>query len=162
MTNESSSIKCEVIKTRYSCRAFDENEKIDENEILCLIAAASLAPSSFNEQPWRFRIINDSLSIKSIVHNENLWVSRAACVIAVYVKDASQSSKAILAIGAAIENMLLEATSRSIGSCWINAEKEDVETIGDNTFRLISYVVLGKERYKLNRTSRLDIEQIII
>lgn len=44
----------DVIKNRWSARAFSDKNLSDEH-ILTLIEAASWAPSSINEQPWRYR-----------------------------------------------------------------------------------------------------------
>jgi nitroreductase len=44
----------DLIKQRWSARAFSEKE-LSEEQLLTLIEAASWAPSSMNEQPWRYR-----------------------------------------------------------------------------------------------------------
>ena len=44
----------EEFLTRSSRRAFDENNRLTEEQLLSLFEAARWAPSSFNGQPWRF------------------------------------------------------------------------------------------------------------
>ncbi len=44
----------DLIKNRWSARAFSSQNLSDEH-LLTLIEAASWAPSSINEQPWRYR-----------------------------------------------------------------------------------------------------------
>ncbi len=44
----------EVIKNRWSTRAFDKNYQIGDDEILSILEAARWSPSSKNSQPWRF------------------------------------------------------------------------------------------------------------
>ncbi|MFN0214602.1 MAG: nitroreductase family protein [Saprospiraceae bacterium] len=44
----------DLIKNRWSARAFSDQDITDE-QLLTLIEAASWAPSSINEQPWRYR-----------------------------------------------------------------------------------------------------------
>lgn len=44
----------DLIRNRWSARAFSEQD-LNEDQILTLIEAASWAPSSMNEQPWRYR-----------------------------------------------------------------------------------------------------------
>lgn len=44
----------DLIKERWSARAFSD-QKISEADLHTLIEAASWAPSSMNEQPWRYR-----------------------------------------------------------------------------------------------------------
>lgn len=42
---------------RKSIRLYDENVKIDHEEMLAMIREATLAPSSVNMQPWRFVVV---------------------------------------------------------------------------------------------------------
>jgi len=44
----------DVIRQRWSPRAFDASRDIAREDLLRLFEAARWAPSSFNEQPWRF------------------------------------------------------------------------------------------------------------
>ncbi len=44
----------EMFIERWSPRAFDKNFEISEDSLKALMAAARWAPSSFNDQPWRF------------------------------------------------------------------------------------------------------------
>ena len=44
----------ELIRKRWSPRSFDVNRAIAENDLQTLFEAASWAPSSMNEQPWRY------------------------------------------------------------------------------------------------------------
>ncbi len=44
----------DLIKNRWSARAFSDQD-ISEEHLLTLVEAASWAPSSMNEQPWRYR-----------------------------------------------------------------------------------------------------------
>jgi len=44
----------EMFIERWSPRAFDKNFEISEESLKALVGAARWAPSSFNDQPWRF------------------------------------------------------------------------------------------------------------
>jgi len=44
----------ELIASRWSPRAFDSATEITDSDLLLILEAARLAPSAFNEQPWRF------------------------------------------------------------------------------------------------------------
>lgn len=48
----------EIVYGRKSVKVFDENYKIDRNEMLEIINKAVKAPSSVNLQPWRFVIVD--------------------------------------------------------------------------------------------------------
>lgn len=43
-----------LIKNRWSPRAFDKTKEVSDEQLRKLFDAARWAPSSFNEQPWRF------------------------------------------------------------------------------------------------------------
>jgi nitroreductase len=43
-----------LITNRWSPRAFDANEIISSEDLYAILEASRLAPSAFNEQPWRF------------------------------------------------------------------------------------------------------------
>ncbi len=45
-----------LIANRWSPRAFDSNFVISDTDLKLIIEAARLAPSAFNEQPWRYLI----------------------------------------------------------------------------------------------------------
>ena len=47
----------ELIRHRWSPRAFDASRAIDRADLLRLFEAARWAPSSLNEQPWRFIVV---------------------------------------------------------------------------------------------------------
>lgn len=44
----------DLIANRWSPRAFDVDSKISDDDLLLILEAARLAPSAFNEQPWRY------------------------------------------------------------------------------------------------------------
>ena len=47
----------ELIRRRWSPRAFDATHAVPRKELLRLFEAARWAPSSRNEQPWRFIVV---------------------------------------------------------------------------------------------------------
>jgi nitroreductase len=43
-----------LLANRWSPRAFDVADMISKDDLLAILEAARMAPSAFNEQPWRF------------------------------------------------------------------------------------------------------------
>ena len=43
-----------LIINRWSPRALDVDDAISNDDLYAILEAARLAPSAFNEQPWRF------------------------------------------------------------------------------------------------------------
>src|SRR5438046_542077 len=50
----------DVIRHRWSPRAFDADRAVSLDSLRTLFEAARWAPSSFNEQPWRFVVADRS------------------------------------------------------------------------------------------------------
>ncbi len=125
-----------TILERRSIRSF-EDKKLSKETILEVIEAGRNAPSGCNSQPWYFTVVTnkvllDEISLKTKelmktfpketlrlkANNPNYHVFfDAPCVVFVsYHKDAPTP---IEDISAATQNILLQAESMGIGSCWI-------------------------------------------
>ncbi|MEO1783497.1 nitroreductase [Thermodesulfobium sp. 4217-1] len=136
----------EIIKSRRSVRKFKditvESEKIDR-----LIEAAMWAPSAMNSQPWAFVVIQDKAVLQTISDNskklllENMTnfpalekyrgvlekddfniFYNAPVLITIYAKDNGLYSKEDTALAA--QNLMLEAHSIDLGTCWIGFARE--------------------------------------
>lgn len=163
-----------IIVNRHSCRFF-ENKDIDIDVINKILKAASLAPSVHNIQPWRFRLVDSKETIFDLskVMKRNTWIKDVNIVIAVYgVKSNANDMKITLSIGACIENMLLEAESLGVGTCWIGEciENEDeINLILENDndkYKLYSLVAVGYENKRIKKlsqkTQKKGISQILV
>lgn len=78
-----------VIKKRWSPRAFT-GEKVDPDKLQRIFEAARWAPSSFNEQPWRFIV-----GIKG----DDTWDKLYDCLVEFNQKWAVNAQVLVLAIG---------------------------------------------------------------
>lgn len=135
----------EALRNRHSIRVFT-GEPVDRDTIQDVIDAATLAPSSFNSQPWHFHVAMgktrqqagevmamttqylqeyvDGLSPEMLDHAAQFYANlgNAPVVVAVSVQtlsDPDMDYNATLAAGAAIENLLLRAADRGLGACSI-------------------------------------------
>lgn len=76
----------EAIETRRAYRSL-EDAKISKELMEDLAECARLAPSCFNNQPWRFIFVHDRNVLKSLneaLSKGNEWVHSASMVIAVF------------------------------------------------------------------------------
>src|SRR5258708_22638273 len=48
----------EILSRRWSGRAIDPDRPVDRETVETLLEAARVAPSCFNEQPWRFLVFD--------------------------------------------------------------------------------------------------------
>jgi nitroreductase len=111
----------ELLARRKSPRAFDPNRRVSRLAIRTLLEAARVAPSCFNEQPWRFLIFDarepEALEqARSCLSPGNSWARRAPVLILSiaaerWSRDGSPNRWAEHDVGLASENLALQATS---------------------------------------------------
>ena len=78
----------QAIMERRAYRSFDPVE-ITEELIENLAASAQLAPSCFNNQPWRYVFVYDPVVLKqmhTVLSSGNEWVQKASLIIVVLSK----------------------------------------------------------------------------
>lgn len=84
------------IKTRFSNRAL-RTEAVSQETLEALVEAASLAPSCFNEQPWRFFVAQGERKeklLKTLTPMNQEWAGRApVLMLTVAKKTFSQGGK---------------------------------------------------------------------
>ena len=115
----------DVLKHRWSPRAFDARP-IEPEKLRSLFEAARWAPSSFNDQPWRFIVgtKDDPATFKrileSLVEVNQAWAKNAAVLILAVAKlkfDHSGESNrhAFHDVGLAVGNLIVQATDLGLG-----------------------------------------------
>jgi nitroreductase len=116
----------EVIRDRWSPRAFDPSRPVRREDLLRLFEAARWAPSSGNEQPWRFVVIDRAGSpgafealLGSLTGRNPLWARTVPVFVVVAVRetlerDESVNRHAWYDAGQAVALLVLQATSMGI------------------------------------------------
>lgn len=147
----------EAIKSRRSVRRFRQ-EPVSKEILLELVEAARCAPSAANRQPLEF-VIADSEEQTSQIFAQLAWAGyvrplrdppagkRPVAYIIVLV----HTEKAMAEFGkvdaaAAIENILLAAQGKGIGSCWLGSiNRDELREILDipDKYDIDSVVALG-------------------
>jgi len=123
------------ILARRSIRGGFADRPVTEADMLDLVEAGIHAPSGSNTQSVRFVIINTPNEISRIGKIRGNAIAGARGLIAVFVDRAVVDwsirhngelwkKLAYQDSAAAIQNMLLLATAKGIGSCWISAYEE--------------------------------------
>ena len=158
------------IKTRRSARQFNKRH-IEKTKLDKILEAGRWAPSGLNNQPWKFVVIRDSAlkaRLAGLTESSDVLL-RANMAIAVFLdKEAMYNrDKDMQAIGASIQNMLLEAESLGLGACWLGEilnRKEDAKKllkIG-SFFELAAVVALGYPARGRRASRRKSIKSIIL
>ena len=124
----------ELIKGRRSIRRF-KPDPIPEEDLREILEAAIWAPSSGNTQDWKFIVVRNP-GLKTKLAEAAGWQSfiMEAPVVIVVCADLERAREAygergvelysIQDTAAAIQNMLLMAHAKGIGSCWVGAFSE--------------------------------------
>lgn len=149
----------EAIIQRRAYRSLEEVE-ITEELVKDLAEHASLAPSCFNHQPWRYDFIygGESLEgVKSSLSKGNEWAHAASMIIAVYSRvdydcDLKGREYYLFDTGLSVGVMLLRATELGLVAHPIagydeNAAKKALG-IGDD-MKLITLIVVGRKTEKI-------------
>lgn len=168
--SEMPELLCTAIDKRFSCRLFDADRIVPADAVDKLILAASKAPSGKNGQPWRFRVLSEG-NIKSIAEllTQNKWLSKVKQCIAVFLDSEKiyDMQKDTMAVGACVENMILEAAANDIQSCWIgecNNFQDEINRILDigNRYILMAIVAIGNGRRIGLQPPKLAIQELMI
>jgi len=113
-----------IIKNRRSIRKF-KPKQVEGKKILNILESGRWAPSGYNNQPWRFFIVKDKKIIENIAVMTNKFDEKTiknsiACILVYADKKAIYNDEQDnLAMGACIQNMLLEACEQGLGACWV-------------------------------------------
>jgi nitroreductase len=113
----------DLIKNRWSARAFSEQDITDE-QLLTLIEAASWAPSSMNDQPWRYRYaLRGTAAFEEmwacLLLGNQPWSKHAAALLLCtakknFTKNGSPNRHALHDTGMANAFLMLQATEMGI------------------------------------------------
>lgn len=116
----------EVLARRWSPRAFVERA-IDPGVLESLLEAARWAPSSSNEQPWRFLVATKSDTVAydrllaCVLEGNRKWAFRAPVLILsvtrlTFEDEGKPNRHAFHDAGMALENLLLQATALGLAA----------------------------------------------
>jgi nitroreductase len=113
----------EIIAKRWSARAFS-TRPVEFSKLLSVLEAARWAPSSRNEQPWRYIVFTDDnpdmlKKAQSVLKEINDYAKRAPILICAiskktYSENGSPNRLHFHDLGAANENMFLEAFNQGL------------------------------------------------
>lgn len=161
-----------LLLSRVSSRAFSE-ERLTEDELMALFEAARWAPSSYNNQPWRFVYARrgekewDTLFNVLIDFNKS-WTNKADTLVAVISRNNFEHNNkpartAHLDTGAAWMSLAIEAHSRNIIAHGM--EGFDADALKKNlqipdSFTVEAMIAIGKQGNKEDLSEELKKREI--
>jgi nitroreductase len=151
-----------LILNRWSPRSMT-GEELDEQDIMPLFEAARWAPSSFNNQPWRFIYAKRDTGhwdrlFNLLVDTNKLWAKNAALLVVVISRKNFEFNEKPARThqfdaGSAWQNLALEAHSRGIvahGMQGFDYEKARVDLGIPVDFEVMAMIAIGKKAPKEN------------
>jgi nitroreductase len=145
-----------IFVNRWSPRSMT-GEEIDEEVLMSLFEAARWAPSSFNNQPWRFIYSKREDSewtkfLDLLVEGNKIWAKDAGVLVVVISrKNFEYNEKPSIThqfdTGAAWENLALEASIRGIvahGMQGFDYHKARVDLSIPDLFDIMAMIAIGK------------------
>ncbi len=136
-----------------------------------VLEAGRWAPSGLNNQPWRFLVVKDPLRKRSLARLTSCGtVIRSAPVLIAVCLDHRSSyhrEKDLMAIGACIQNMLLEADALDLGTCWLgeilNQRQRVEQTLGiGRPLEFLALIALGTPLKKPGWPRRKPLEKLML
>ena len=120
----------DVVNNRVSTRSFS-TKMVDDKDILEILSYAQKSPSWMNKQCWRFIVIKNPGTIQDIAKTSiiNRWIKQAPVLI-IACADPRQSGFEndieyyIVDVSIAMEHIVLAATNKKLGTCWIGGFNE--------------------------------------
>ncbi|MBO5711701.1 MAG: nitroreductase family protein [Acholeplasmatales bacterium] len=159
----------DYILNRRSVRKYDLSKKISDEELKDLCRYGEAAPSARRQSSREYIIINNQEIINELskVSKGSMILSECNTVIAVVGKDPSTLVTPHMQaqdLSAAVENILLAATKKGYGSCWIGIypleermkPANDILKVNDNRF-VFALIALG---YPLNSECFYDANKL--
>ena len=125
-----------LIRKRRSIRRF-QDKQIERDKMNKIIQSALLSPSSKNNNPWKFIIIDDKkllVKLSDAKMGGSQFLSKTPLAIAV-LADPEQSDVWIEDASIATTLMIMTAQDLGLGSCWIQIrERKHSERISSEEF----------------------------
>jgi nitroreductase len=132
-------------------------EELSDDDMMSLFEAARWAPSSSNNQPWRFIYAKRNTEywdklFNLMVEGNKLWAKTAALLVVVISRKNFEHNKKPsktyqYEAGSAWENLALEATSRGLsahGMAGFDYEKARTDLNIPDNFDVMAMIAIGK------------------
>lgn len=145
----------DVLEQRWSPRAFDRDEVLDENLLGPAFEAARWSPSSGNSQPWTFMVgfRGDDVFqtiVGTMASGNQVWAEHAGAVVAniasVVDAEGNPQSHAVYDLGQAVAHFSVQATAEGLMVHQMGGF--DAQTLGrelglDSSQRVVTLMAVG-------------------
>lgn len=115
----------ELVKNRYSCRAYQPRQ-VEQEKLDYIMECVRFAPSAVNKQPWLFRIVSREEEKEKLqqCYNRDWFKTAPMYIIASVLHDeewvrADGKHHGDIDIAIAVEHLCLAATEQGLATCWV-------------------------------------------
>ena len=110
----------DLIKNRRSMRKFTGQE-LSQDEVVALLKAALMSPSSKRTNPWQFVVVDDRDTLKKLSFCKDMGAAFLADAAMAIVVMADPLASDVWIEDAAIASLMiqLQAEDLGLGSCWV-------------------------------------------
>lgn len=161
----------DIIRQRRSIRQYKEKIPPDP-DIKKILEAARWAPSGLNNQPWRFLVVKDKAEKDGLApftkYGDTIKDAPVAIVVFMDIADSYNRDKDLMAIGACIQNMMLQAYSMGLGTCWMGEilnKKDEVMKylkVGAEDLEFLALLTLGYPDEEVTQGRRKPFKSIVL
>ncbi len=169
-----------LIQKRRTIRKY-QDRPVEREKILRCIEAARLGPSAENVQPWRFIILDDPALRERVarkafsgIYFTTRWAIKAPVLVVILAKLDVITNRIgaylqncqfyLLDIGAAVQQMALQALELDIGTSWLgwfNGKKVRRELNIPDKYHVVAMMSMGHiERWPRHEKPRRTMEEI--
>jgi len=162
----------DLIEKRRSIRSYKPQD-VEEEKLNYILQAFRKAPSAKNLQPWKLIVVKDKKKISdlSIACNNQTFLSEAPILIVACAKEdeafevmGGYMNSYPIDTALALEHLVLAATEKGLGTCWIGAFKEklvkDLLDVPDNV-RVVAITPVGYPATEGGVRGRKPISKIV-
>lgn len=162
----------DLIEKRKSIRSYKPQD-VEEEKLNYILQAFRKAPSAKNLQPWKLIVVKDKKKISdlSIACNNQTFISEAPVLIVACAKEdeaygvmGGYMNSYPVDIALALEHLILAATEKGLGTCWIGAFKEKLVKglldVPDNV-RVVAITPVGYPAIEGRTRGRKPISEIV-
>ena len=115
----------ELVKNRYSCRAY-KSINVEKEKLDYILECVRFAPSAVNKQPWLFHIVGNEEEKTKLqqCYNRDWFKTAPMYIIASILHDeewirADGKHHGNIDIAIAVEHLCLAATEQGLATCWV-------------------------------------------
>lgn len=117
----------ELVRTRRSMRKFTE-EELTQDEVVALLRAALMAPSSKGTHAWEFVVVDDKPLLEQLAHckDKGAELVAGAPLAVVVLADPQVSDVWVEDASVASTLLLLQAEDLGLGACWVQVRNRSM------------------------------------